>query len=102
MEYCLCATSNVSSAAIRQRSWLLIGYDESSAWWFCALCYDTYDTNHICGAYDAYDTCDACDAPGEIEKEEADRLGLVPSHAYAVLDVKEVNGTRLLQVRSGA
>lgn len=35
---------------------------------------------------------------GDIEKEEADRLGLVPSHAYAVLDAKEVNGTRLLQV----
>lgn len=25
-------------------------------------------------------------------------MGLVPSHAYAVLDVKEINGTRLLQV----
>lgn len=37
--------------------------------------------------------------PGEIEKDEAERLGLVPSHAYAVLDVKEINGTRLLQVR---
>lgn len=35
---------------------------------------------------------------GDIEKEEADKLGLVPSHAYAVLDAKEVNGTRLLQV----
>lgn len=35
---------------------------------------------------------------GEIEKEEADKMGLVPSHAYAVLDVKEINGTRLLQV----
>lgn len=38
---------------------------------------------------------------GEIEKDEAERLGLVPSHAYAVLDVKEINGTRLLQVGRG-
>lgn len=37
-------------------------------------------------------------ASGDIEKEEAEKLGLVPSHAYAVLDAKEVNGTRLLQV----
>lgn len=36
---------------------------------------------------------------GEIAEAEAERLGLVPSHAYAVLDVKEVNGTRLLQVQ---
>lgn len=35
---------------------------------------------------------------GEIEEDEAERLGLVPSHAYAVLDVREVRGTRLLQV----
>ena len=35
---------------------------------------------------------------GEIEEDEAERLGLVPSHAYAVLDVREINGTRLLQV----
>lgn len=36
---------------------------------------------------------------GNIAEDEAERLGLVPSHAYAVLDVKEVNGTRLLQVQ---
>lgn len=36
---------------------------------------------------------------GDIEEAEADKLGLVPSHAYAVLDVKEIAGTRLLQVR---
>ncbi|CAM9283760.1 unnamed protein product, partial [Scytosiphon promiscuus] len=39
-------------------------------------------------------------ATSEIEEDEADRLGLVPSHAYAVLDVKEINGTRLLQVKN--
>eukprot|EP00752_Nemacystus_decipiens_P002304 g2180.t1 len=39
-------------------------------------------------------------ATSEIEKDEAERLGLVPSHAYAVLDVREINGTRLLQVKN--
>ncbi|CAM9298974.1 unnamed protein product, partial [Hapterophycus canaliculatus] len=39
-------------------------------------------------------------ATSEIEEDEAERLGLVPSHAYAVLDVKEINGTRLLQVKN--
>eukprot|EP00904_Undaria_pinnatifida_P013645 jgi/Undpi1/9410/HiC_scaffold_27.g11867.m1 len=39
-------------------------------------------------------------ATSDIEKDEADKLGLVPSHAYAVLDAKEVNGTRLLQVKN--
>ncbi|CAM9123398.1 unnamed protein product [Ectocarpus sp. 12 AP-2014] len=39
-------------------------------------------------------------ATSNIAEDEAERLGLVPSHAYAVLDVKEVNGTRLLQVKN--
>lgn len=39
-----------------------------------------------------------CYPIGEIEEKEAEKMGLVPSHAYAVLDVKEVNGIRLLLV----
>lgn len=37
---------------------------------------------------------------GELDEAEAENLGLVPSHAYAVLDVKEIGGVRLLQVRN--
>ncbi|KAF9338076.1 calpain 7 [Podila minutissima] len=37
---------------------------------------------------------------GHMPDEEADRLGLVPTHAYAVLDLKEVQGLRLLQVKN--
>ncbi|KAG0314384.1 calpain 7 [Dissophora globulifera] len=39
-------------------------------------------------------------ATGEMNDEEADRLGLVPTHAYAVLDLKEVHGLRLMQVKN--
>ncbi|KAF9400881.1 calpain 7 [Mortierella sp. AD011] len=39
-------------------------------------------------------------ATGHMTDEEADRLGLVPTHAYAVLDLKEVQGLRLLQVKN--
>lgn len=39
-------------------------------------------------------------ATGHMPDEEADRLGLVPTHAYAVLDLKEVQGLRLLQVKN--
>lgn len=39
-------------------------------------------------------------ATGHMLDEEADRLGLVPTHAYAVLDLKEVQGLRLLQVKN--
>ncbi|KAF8929585.1 calpain 7, partial [Dissophora ornata] len=39
-------------------------------------------------------------ATGHMADEEADRLGLVPTHAYAVLDLKEVQGLRLLQVKN--
>ncbi|KAL1918488.1 uncharacterized protein VTP21DRAFT_3148 [Calcarisporiella thermophila] len=39
-------------------------------------------------------------ATGEMAAEEAEELGLVPTHAYAVLDVREVNGKRLLQVKN--
>ncbi|KAF9976702.1 calpain 7 [Actinomortierella ambigua] len=39
-------------------------------------------------------------ATGHLSDEDADRLGLVPTHAYAVLDLKEVRGLRLLQVKN--
>ncbi|KAF9564703.1 calpain 7 [Mortierella alpina] len=39
-------------------------------------------------------------ATGNMTDAEADRLGLVPTHAYAVLDLKEVQGLRLLQVKN--
>ncbi|ORY05511.1 cysteine proteinase [Basidiobolus meristosporus CBS 931.73] len=39
-------------------------------------------------------------ATGELDEIEADELGLVPTHAYAVLDVREVDGLRLLQVKN--
>lgn len=35
---------------------------------------------------------------GHMSEEEANEVGLVPTHAYAVLDVREVYGLRLLQV----
>lgn len=31
-------------------------------------------------------------ATGDLPESEADRTGLVPTHAYAVLDVRTVNG----------
>ncbi|KAG0348845.1 calpain 7 [Podila humilis] len=39
-------------------------------------------------------------ATGHMPEEEANRLGLVPTHAYAVLDLKEVRGLKLLQVKN--
>lgn len=39
-------------------------------------------------------------ATGELPKEEADRAGLVPSHAYAMLDVQEFQGKRLFQLKN--
>ncbi|CAM9120690.1 unnamed protein product [Phaeothamnion confervicola] len=39
-------------------------------------------------------------ATDAMPEDEAERLGLVPSHAYAVLDVKEALGVRLLQVKN--
>ncbi|XP_043462564.1 calpain-7-like [Leptopilina heterotoma] len=40
-------------------------------------------------------------ATGELSDAEADRTGLVPTHAYAVLDVRKINGeTRLLQLKN--
>ncbi|KAJ1961695.1 cysteine protease [Dipsacomyces acuminosporus] len=39
-------------------------------------------------------------ATGEMSSELASTLGLVPSHAYAVLDVREVCGHRLLKVKN--
>ncbi|CAN0179771.1 unnamed protein product [Ectocarpus sp. 6 AP-2014] len=47
----------------------------------------------------SFGDCLATIATGEISEAEAESLGLVPSHVYAVLDVKEVNGTKLLQVK---
>ncbi|XP_023726800.1 calpain-7 isoform X2 [Cryptotermes secundus] len=39
-------------------------------------------------------------ATGEMSEAEADRSGLVPTHAYAVLDVRTVKGVRLLQLKN--
>lgn len=35
-------------------------------------------------------------ATGELSDAEADRTGLVPTHAYAVMDVQTVNGVRFI------
>ncbi|KAG1687433.1 Calpain-7 [Nymphon striatum] len=39
-------------------------------------------------------------ATGELPELEAERAGLVPTHAYAMLDIKEVNGKRLLLLKN--
>lgn len=38
-------------------------------------------------------------ATGELSDGEAERTGLVPTHAYAVLDVRTVNGVKTLATR---
>ncbi|GFO06591.1 calpain-7 [Plakobranchus ocellatus] len=39
-------------------------------------------------------------ATGELSEAEADRAGLVPTHAYAMLDVKEHKGLRLFMLKN--
>ncbi|KAG8229479.1 hypothetical protein J437_LFUL010053 [Ladona fulva] len=39
-------------------------------------------------------------ATGELTDAESDRTGLVSTHAYAVLDIREVKGVRLLQLKN--
>ena len=39
-------------------------------------------------------------ATGEMSDAEADRAGLVPTHAYAMLDIKEVKGLRLFLLKN--
>ncbi len=39
-------------------------------------------------------------ATGEISEADAERAGLVPTHAYAMLDVKEVNGVKLFLLKN--
>jgi calpain-7 len=39
-------------------------------------------------------------ATGEMSDAEADRAGLVPTHAYAMLDIREVNGVRLFLLKN--
>ncbi|KAG6797685.1 calpain-7 [Apis mellifera caucasica] len=39
-------------------------------------------------------------ATGELSDLEADRTGLVPTHAYAVLDVRKINEEKLLQLKN--
>lgn len=39
-------------------------------------------------------------ATGDISDAEADRAGLVPTHAYAMLDIREVSGKRLLMLKN--
>lgn len=39
-------------------------------------------------------------ATGNIPESEAERSGLVPSHAYAVFDIREVNVSKIKNVKS--
>lgn len=39
-------------------------------------------------------------ATGELSDAEAERTGLVSTHAYAVLDMREINGVKLLQLKN--
>ena len=39
-------------------------------------------------------------ATGEIPEKEADRAGLVPTHAYALLDVRVVKGVKLFLLKN--
>ena len=39
-------------------------------------------------------------ATGEMSDAEADRAGLVPTHAYAMLDIREVKGVRLFMLKN--
>ncbi len=39
-------------------------------------------------------------ATGELSEAEADRAGLVPTHAYAMLDIKEIDGLRLFLLKN--
>ncbi|XP_054012473.1 calpain-7-like [Hylaeus anthracinus] len=39
-------------------------------------------------------------ATGELSDSDADRTGLVQTHAYAVLDVRKINGEKLLQLKN--
>ncbi|KAL5006400.1 hypothetical protein ScPMuIL_015206 [Solemya velum] len=39
-------------------------------------------------------------ATGEMSEVEADRAGLVPTHAYAMLDIREVKGKKLLMLKN--
>ncbi|CAK8678024.1 unnamed protein product [Clavelina lepadiformis] len=44
--------------------------------------------------------CLATISTGSLSEAEADRAGLVPTHAYAVLDVMVVNGIKFLQLKN--
>ena len=39
-------------------------------------------------------------ATGEMSESKADRAGLVPTHAYAMLDIREVKGVRLFLLKN--
>ena len=44
--------------------------------------------------------CLATISTGPMSESDADRAGLVPTHAYAILDVKQVNKIKLLQLKN--
>lgn len=39
-------------------------------------------------------------ATGELSEVDEQRTGLVPTHAYAILDMQEVNGVQLVQMKN--
>eukprot|EP00966_Prymnesium_polylepis_P216249 5006124-Prymnesium_polylepis.2 len=47
-----------------------------------------------------YGDCLLTVATGELGEAEAERVGLVPTHAYAVLQVRQAQGVQLLQLKN--
>ena len=47
-----------------------------------------------------YGDCLLTVATGELSEAEAERVGLVPTHAYAVLQVRQAQGVQLLQLKN--
>eukprot|EP01119_Soliformovum_irregulare_P022275 TRINITY_DN7592_c0_g1_i1.p1 TRINITY_DN7592_c0_g1~~TRINITY_DN7592_c0_g1_i1.p1 ORF type:complete len:715 (-),score=219.41 TRINITY_DN7592_c0_g1_i1:61-2205(-) len=48
----------------------------------------------------SYGDCLMTISTGDLDANSAEILGLVPCHAYAVLDIREVNGIKLMQVKN--
>uniref|UniRef100_A0A3Q2VLS9 Calpain 7 n=1 Tax=Haplochromis burtoni TaxID=8153 RepID=A0A3Q2VLS9_HAPBU len=54
----------------------------------------------VMGGYDFPGSNSTCTATGVMTEEEGERWGLVPTHAYAVLDIREYKKMRFLQLKN--
>ena len=79
-------------------AWYVIAYDYDTYTSWCIVDYCIFVYYYV--IYATYLLMQITIGTGALSSEEEQQTGLVPSHAYAVLDVREAGTLKMLKVKN--